>query len=223
VSFQAPVEPVPARRYPVALALVGAFLVLAGAVGLGLWSGAASGPGREAGSALPPMSSVRASAIASVPGSATPTATSALYGDAPPADRFTPTWSIVGVGELAGGGYSIAQVPLEPRATARRGLLAFATCDLGPAPDVAFLPAGTLRLLGAVALHAGHGWIRLSLIDGSIARAFAVIVSYPPSTKDLAVGLFGVSALSPWPRGGYSFYAVDDKGTGRYLYACLGG
>ena len=214
MSFQAPVEPVPARRYPVALALVGAFLVLAGAVGLGLWSGAASGPGREAGSA---------SAIASVPSSAAPTPTSALYGDAPPADRFTPTWSIVGVGELAGGGYSIAQVPLEPRATARRGPLAFATCDLGPAPDVGFLPAGTLRLLGAVALHAGHGWIRLSLIDGSIARAFAVIVSYPPSTKDLAVGLFGVSALSPWPRGGYSFYAVDDKGTGRYLYACLGG
>jgi hypothetical protein len=100
--------------------------------------------------------------------------------------------------------------------------MAIAACDLGPAPDVGFLPAGTFRLLGVVAPHAGKGWIRLSLIDGSIARAFAVLVTYPPGTEDLAVGLFGVEALSLWPRGGYAFYAVDDTGIGRYLYACLG-
>ena len=33
--------------------------------------------------------------------------------------------------------------------------------------------------------------------------------------------LFGVTGLTVWPRGGYAFYAVDDTGIGRYLYACL--
>lgn len=80
-----------------------------------------------------------------------------------------------------------------------------------------------MRLIGVVAPNSGRGWIRLSLIDGSIARAFAVLVSYPPGTQDLAVGLFGTSAYTLWPQGEYRFYAVDDRGTGRYLYACVGG
>lgn len=49
-----------------------------------------------------------------------------------------------------------------------------------------------------------------------------MLVTYPPATEDLAVGLFGVEALSLWPGGGYAFYAVDDTGIGRNLYACLG-
>jgi hypothetical protein len=143
-----------------------------------------------------------------------------LYADPPSADSFAPTWSIVGVREVPGG-LLIDQIPLEPRSSARIGPLATEACDLGPAPDVGFLPAVNFRLLGVVAPHAGQGWIRLSLIDGSIARAFAVLVTYPPGTEDLAVGLFGVETLSLWPRGGYAFYAVDNTGIGHYLYACL--
>jgi hypothetical protein len=151
-----------------------------------------------------------------------PAPTSVLYADPPSADSFAPIWSVVGVRELPAGGSLIDQLPVEPRAAARVGSLATAACDLGPAPDVGFLPAVKFRLLGVVAPHSSHGWIRLSLIDGSIPRAFAVLVTYPLGTEDLAVGLFGVTALSLWPRGGYAFYAVDDTGIGRHLYACLG-
>ncbi len=222
MSLEAPVQPVPARRYPVAIVLFGVLLILAGALLLGLSSGAASGPGGEAASALPRTSAVPSSPAASAR-AVVPSPTSFLYRDPPSADRFVPIWSVVGVRELERRRYAISQADVEPRGEPRTGLLEASTCDLGPAADVGFLPAGELRLLGVVVPRAGHGWIRLSLLDGTAAGAFAVIVSYPPGTQDLAVGLFGVSAYSLWPRGGYRFYAVDDSGTGRYLYACLGG
>jgi hypothetical protein len=220
VSFEAPVQPVlgPRRSYgPVLMAAIIAVAVTALVVWRP-WGG--SGRGATAGSP-DPAALVGSSPIRTPSSTPTPAPTSALYPHPPSADSFAPIWSVVGVRELPTGGSLIDQLPLEPRASARVGRLATEACDLGPAPDVGFLPAFKFRLLGVVAPHAGRGWIRMSLIDGSIARAFAVLVTYPPGTEDLAVGLFGVEALSLWPRGGYAFYAVDDTGIGRYLYACL--
>jgi hypothetical protein len=221
VSFEAPVQPVLGPRHSSGPGLV----VAAGAVALAAvlvwrpWAGA--GTGREASSARP-AAVTTSSPIPTLVSTPSPGPTSVLYAFPPTADAFAPIWSIVGVRELPGGGSLIDQLPVEPRAAAREGGLASAACDLRPAPDVGFMPAVKFRLLGVVAPHSSHGWIRLSLIDGSIPRAFAVLVTYPPGTEDLAVGLFGVTALSLWPRGGYAFYAVDDTGIGRYLYACLG-
>ena len=221
MSFEAPVQPVlgPRRSFgPV----VAAAIVAVAVTGLLVWRPwAGQRPGSQAGSARP-VALAPSIPIATPSTTPSPAPTSALYPNPPSADAFAPSWSIVGVRELPAGGSLIDQLPREPRASARVGPLATGACDLGPAPDVAFMWAGTFRLLGVVAPHAGRGWIRLSLIDGSIARAFAVLVTYPPGTDDLAVGLFGVEALSLWPRGGYAFYAVDDTGIGRYLYACLG-
>jgi hypothetical protein len=221
VTFEAPVQPVLGPRRSSGPSLVVA-VVAVGLAALLVWRPWASGGiGSEASSPRP--AALVASSPTRTPSSTpSPSATSALYANPPSADSFAPTWSLVGVRELSGGGSLIDQFPLEPRATARAGPLAMSTCDRGPANDVVFMWAGTFRLLGVVAPHAGQGWIRLSLIDGSIARAFAVLVTYPPGTEDLAVGLFGVDGLSLWPRGGYAFYAVDDNGIGRYVYACLG-
>jgi hypothetical protein len=220
VSFEAPVQPVLGPRrssFPWLAAAVIAVAVTALLVWRP-WGG--GGPGATAGSHHP-AALATSSPIRTPSTTPTPAATSALYPHPPSADSFAPTWSIVGVRELPAGGSLIDQLPLEPRASARFGPLATAACDLGSAPDVGFLPAVNCRLLGVVAPPAGRGWIRMTLIDGSIARAFAVLVTYPPGTEDLAVGLFGAEALSLWPRGGYAFYAVDDTGIGRYLYACL--
>jgi hypothetical protein len=220
VSFEAPVQPVLGPRRSYGPVLIAAIIAVA-MTGLLVWRPwAGDGTGSEASSPRPAI--LATSSPIRPPSSApTPAATSALYPHPPSADSFAPTWSVVGVRELPAGGSLIDQLPLEPRASARVGPLATAACDIGPAPDVGFLPAVKFRLLGVVAPHAGRGWIRMSLIDGSVARAFAVLVTYPPGTEDLAVGLFGVEALSLWPRGGYAFYAVDDTGIGRYLYACL--
>jgi hypothetical protein len=221
VTFEAPVQPVLGPRHSSGPSLVVAAIALA-LTALLVWRPwAGGGTGNEASSARP-AALVTSSPIPTLVSTPSPAPTSVLYADPPSADSFAPIWSVVGVRELPGGGSLIDQLPLEPRAAARAGPLASAACDLGPAPDVGFLPAVKFRLLGVVAPHAGRGWIRLSLIDGSIARAFAVLVTYPPGTEDLAVGLFGVTALSLWPRGGYAFYAVDDTGIGHYLYACLG-
>jgi hypothetical protein len=222
VSFEAPIQPVLGPRRSAGPSFAATAVAVA-VIALRVWRPWADrGPGNGGGSSRPVAlaTSMPMVAPSSTP---SPAPTSPLYADPPSADAFAPTWSVVGVREVPGGGALIDQHPLEPRATARAGPQAIAACDLNPAPDVAFLWAGTFRLLGVVVPHAGHGWIRLSLIDGSIARAFAVLVTYPPGTEDLAVGLFGVEALSLWPRGGYAFYAVDDTGVGRYLYACVGG
>jgi hypothetical protein len=222
MSFEAPIQPVlgPRRSAGPGIAVTVVAVALIALLVWRPWSdrGPGGGPGAAGPEALATLTPIPTRS--STP---SPAATSLLYANPPSADAFAPTWSIVGVREVPGGGSLIDQLPLEPRAAARAGTLAFATCDLNPAPDVAFMWASTFLLLGVVVPHAGRGWIRLSLIDGSMARAFAVLVTYPPGTEDLAVGLFGVSALSLWPRGGYRFYAVDDTGVGRYLYACLGG
>jgi hypothetical protein len=219
VSFEAPVQPVLGPWRSSRSGLIAAVIAVV-VTALLVWRPWSVGPGAAAGS---PQSAavVVSSQIQTSSTTPSPAPTSVLYADPPSADSFAPIWSVVGVRELPAGGSLIDQLPLEPRASARVGPLATAACDLGPAPDVGFLPAIKFRLLGVVAPHAGRGWIRLSLIDGSIARAFAVLVTYPPGTEDLAVGLFGVEELSLWPRGGYAFYAVDDTGIGRYLYACL--
>jgi hypothetical protein len=222
VSFEAPIQPVLGPRRSAGPSFA-AMAVAVAVVALLVWRPWADrGPGTERG-ATRPVALATSTPIATPSSMPSPAPTSPLYPDPPSADAFAPTWSVVGVREIPGGGALIDQFPLEPRATARAGPQAIGACDLNPAPDVAFLWADTFRLLGVVVPHAGHGWIRLSLIDGSIARAFAELVTYPPGTEDLAVGLFGVEALSLWPRGGYAFYAVDDTGVGRYLYACVGG
>jgi hypothetical protein len=186
-----------------------------------------------AGSGLPPVSERAALGPTDAAGAAsgaspsspapTPTPEPRLYGSPPPASWFRPTWSVVSVEEVGAAGYVISQLPLEPRISPRTGTLAAFACDLGAAPDVGVLAATTTRLLGAVVPNAGHGWIRLELADGSVVRAFAVLVPYPPGTEDLAVGLFATSSRSLWPPGAYRFYTVDDTGIGRYMYACVEG
>jgi hypothetical protein len=186
------------------------------------WSIVTSVPGTtSSGAAVAPVTSPSVAANASA--SPSPASVPRLYGAPPTADRFKPIWSVVAVREFASGEYSIAQQPVEPSVTPLPAAAGASTCDPGAAPDVGFVPGSSVRLLGAVVPNAGHGWIRLTLLDGSIARAFAVLVTYPAGTEDLAVGLFGVSSFELWPAGGYRLYAVDDTGTGRYLYVCLGG
>jgi hypothetical protein len=223
VTFETPLQPVVARRQRQGPRLLAAAaLITVALLASHPWTATSPqlGPGSGRAAAAP---TALADAITGSPSpSPEPTEVPPLYGSPPPANLFDEAWSIVGVRELASGAYSITQQPVEPRAAPRTGDLEASTCDLGPSPDVGRLPSTTLRLLGAVVPNAGHGWIRLTLLDGSVARAFAVLVTYPPGTEDLAVGLFGTSSYSPWPPGGYRFYAVDDTGTGHYLYACVG-
>jgi hypothetical protein len=221
MSFEAPVQPVlgPGSSSGPSLVVAAIAVVLTTLLVWRPWAGPDLG---NAASSARPAALVTSSPIPTPSSTPSPAPTSPLYADPPSADAFAPTWSVVGVREVPGGGSLIDQSPLEPRDTARAGPQATSACDLGPASDVGFMRADAFRLLGVVAPHAGRGWIRLSLIDGSIARAFAVLVTYPPGTEDLAVGLFGVDGGALWPRGGYAFYAVDDTGIGRYLYACIG-
>jgi hypothetical protein len=220
VTFETPLQPVVARRARQTPRVIAAMaLVAIVLVALHPWSASLPEPPSDR-SAFAARGQANETSQASLVPSPTPTEVPLLYGSPPPADRFKAEWSVVAVREFGTGEYSIAQQAVEPRSAPRDGTVEASTCDAAAGPDVGTLPGGSVRLIGAVAPNAGHGWIRLTLLDGSVARAFAVLVNYPPGTQDLAVGLFGTSTL--WPPGGYRFYAVDDSGIGRYLYVCLG-
>jgi hypothetical protein len=223
VTFETPLQPVVARRarqVPRLIAATALATVIIAAAHP--WSIVTSVPGTASNDAAF-AAATSTTAASSASASASPAPVPRLYGSPPPADRFKPIWSVVAVREFASGEYSIAQQAVDPSVTPHAAASGASTCDPGAGPDVGFVPGSSVRLLGAVVPNAGHGWIRLTLLDGSIARAFAVLVTYPAGTDDLAVGLFGVSSFDMWPPGGYRLYAVDDTGTGRYLYVCLGG
>jgi hypothetical protein len=228
MSFESPIQPVVGRGRSIGPILAALAVLLVGLVAAHPWGSPEPPP--PAGSPLPsPFAPQGQPVSGSGAGPTSPVAspsvidTSAIYAHPPSADRFQATWSVVGVRALADGGFSISQESLEPRPTPRTGMEESATCDLGPQRDVAFLPADQLQLLGLVAPHAGHGSIRLTLLDGSFAPAFPVAITQPRGTDDLAVGLFGVGARTLWRFGAYRFYAIDDYGVGRYIYACVGG
>lgn len=250
MTFENPVEPVPARGARTAL-LVG--VLVAATAGLLVWqpwSGSRELPGTAAAAASPPPgppaapssalaapsfapATPRQAGVARVVPRPLPTPPPGFPVGYPSTERFRARWSVIGGAEDAGGGYRITQLPLVTTSGFLEGRTGAEVCTIGRLRSafVAMLPGERLRLLGVAGPPAGIGtWVELGRIDGPSLPAYELPAAAqgggpgaPDATNapDVSVHLFVRSDFSLWERGVYRFVTAEANGAPHFLYACL--
>ena len=246
MTFETPIQPVPAR--PPRTAIVFAALLVA-AAGLLVWqpwsprSGVRLATAMETSSPPSGWASPRSSSPDRPPPSRGPIVASGLPTGRPPivsgpfptpppgfavavpaADRFDARWSSVGVAELAEGAYRITQLPLFPTAGFAEGRSAGEICLLGRErfPYVGILPADRLRFLGVVTPTTLRGaWVDLGWIGTAERPAYEVLLGATSGGSASPVHLFALADRGLWPAGAYRFLVFTAYGAPHYLYACL--
>ena len=233
MSFVAPVQPVPARPLGVGVVLA---VVIAG-TGLIVWQPWSTGSTETPG---PTVTSTPVATPHGAPASTLPTPIAVVYSSpralpllpagafvaAPPAERFRPRWSVVGVTDLPDGELRITQLPVVTTSGFIEGRSPAEVCRIGRLGSafVAVLPARQLRLIGIAAPASEIGAAtEMTGVDARPLAAYEVPVQ--PLEGDggvpAATRLFVRDDLLLWGEGVYRFLTEGPDGTPHFLYACL--
>ncbi len=234
MTFQMPLQPVPARRGHVAVVLV-TLSVVAGVLVWQPWS---------AGSATVPDATATPTGATAQGGSAppSPTPTVVPYASpralpilpagslvaAPPAERFRPRWSVVGVTDLPDGELRVTQLPVVTTSGFIEGRSAAEVCRIGRLRSafVVILPARRVRLIGIAAPASGIGAAtEMTRVDKTPLAAYEVPVRSLGGDGEVlaAARLFVRGDFLLWGEGVYRFLTEGSDGTPHFLYACLVG
>jgi hypothetical protein len=237
VTFEAPVQPIPVRRGPIARVLV----ILLAVAAMLVWQ-----PWSMANGHLPSTATASLAALASAGPTPSPSPIPTpkpsptpyvgpvasrlvqympfVYG--PTQDRFRPIWSIAGVTELADGNIRVAQVPVTPTQGSLEDLAPEEVCRIASFTSalVAVIPADSMRLIGIVAPGlAIAGQTELLRVDRVPLSDFELDIPARPGDDPtrVSVRLFVRSDIAYWTPGAYRFLTESSDGTPRFLYACL--
>lgn len=237
MTFEAPVQPIPARRRGAVGVLVAIVLVATLLVWMP-WS-------RPPGSGASPQP---AAAVVATPAAATSQPTPAQpeptplrtpyqpplgadlvrympFVSVPTLDQFRPRWSVVGVLEQEGA-LDVRQVPVLATSGLVEGHHPDDICRVGVfgSSFVAVLPAHTMRVFGIAApATAIAGATELTRVDGEQLgmNEIAVGAVEGGAQSRVAVHLFVQRDISLWRAGTYRFHTETPDGEPQFAYACL--
>jgi hypothetical protein len=233
MSFEAPIQPIRARRGPILGVLVG-IVAVASVLVWAPWSdrvpaspSPSTGPAvANAPSSVPPPATPRPSPTPYVPPVGSLQRTYIPFIRTPTLDLFRPRWSVVGLWDEGSSPLAVTQIPIVTTTGFIEGTPADAICRVGVfgSSFVAVLPAHTLRQIG-IAAPAGDldSLVQLSRVDGSVVSDYELLVAAPPdgSTARASARVWVRSDLERWPEGAYRFHLELPDGTPRFAYACL--
>jgi hypothetical protein len=239
MTFETPLQPVPARRGRVVGVLVAA-VALAAVLVWRPWSASPDPGPAPAGSGVAEASQPATTSTASGPVPTerpTPVPTpyqhpvaATLVGSmpfvaGPTLDQFRPRWGVVGVLDQPDGAVDVRQVAVTPTSGLIEGHAADDICRVAIVGSslVAVLPAGTMRLFGIAApASAIAGATELTRMDGTALSVNELAVR--PGAGDapnVAAHLFVQTDTARWAAGTYRFHTEGPDGQPLFVYACL--
>jgi hypothetical protein len=233
MTFETPVQPIPARRGPIALVLV-ILLAVAAMLVWQPWSMATDHLSSTATASVaalasvgpPPTPSPRPSETPYVGPLAPPLRQYMPFVYVPTQDRFRPIWSIAGVSELADGNIRVTQVRVTPTQGSLEDLAPEEVCRIASFTSalVAVMPADSMRLIGIGGPGSEiAGQTELLRVDRAPLDDLELDVRALPGDDPtrVSVRLFVQSDIAYWTPGAYRFLTESSDGTPQFLYVCL--